>query len=307
MAKNLRCWRSRTSLVKSRPVPLRRATRDDYEQRLLRAEQLLEQRLDDQITPAELASAASFSLHHFHRIFRAQLGESVLQRVRRLRLERAARQVRDSDARLIELALEAGYESHEAFTRAFTEHFGVLPSEYRMQPVAHRGLDDDTQRAAPPSIPITVRELDAVPVAFIRHHGSYADVGETWQKLVAWASSAGLFQGDFRVLYGICPDDTDVTPEQHLRFDAAVALSQPLTAAAGIGTTVVPAGTYAIGVHEGSYERLRETYVEVVGRWFPSSGYELAPEPVIEHYLNDPMCTPEHELRTEVRVRIAEQ
>ncbi|HTU63248.1 MAG TPA: AraC family transcriptional regulator [Polyangiales bacterium] len=283
-------------------MPLRRATLEDYEQRLLRAQQLLERRLDDEVTPAELAHAASFSLHHFHRIFRAQLGETVMQRVRRLRLERAARRVRDSQARLIELALEAGYESHEAFTRAFAEHFGVPPSEYREEPSPRRGIA--AKRA--PRIPISVRELEAVPVAFIRHHGSYDGVGKTWQKLVAWAAAEGLFKDDFRVLYGICPDDTDVTPEQHLRFDASVALAQPLSAAPGIGSTTVPAGTYAIGVHIGPYESLRETYLEVVGHWFPTSGYEPAPEPVIEHYLNDPMCTPAHELRTEVRVRIAD-
>jgi AraC family transcriptional regulator len=286
-------------------MPLRRATLDDYEQRLLRAQQLLELRLDDEVTPLELAQAASFSLHHFHRIFRAQLGETVMQRVRRLRLERAARRVRDSQARLIELAFEAGYESHEAFTRAFAEHFGMSPSEYREEPRLRRGIDESAIGRAP-RIPISVRELEAVPVAFVRHHGSYDDVGATWQKLVAWATAQGLFSNDFRVLYGICPDDTDVTPEQHLRFDASVALSQPLTAAPGIGTTTVPAGTYAIGVHVGPYDRLRETYLEVVGHWFPRSGFEPAPEPVIEHYLNDPTCTPAHELRTEVRVRIAE-
>jgi len=286
-------------------MPLRRATVEDYAHRLLRAQQLLESRLDAEVTPAELAEAASFSLHHFHRIFRAQLGETVMQRVRRLRLERAARRVRDSRARLIELAIEAGYESHEAFTRAFAEHFGVPPSEYRDEPHPRRGIDQREAGRAP-RIPISVRELGEVPVAFIRHRGGYDGVGETWQKLVAWATGQGLLRDDFRVLYGICPDDTDVTPEQHLRFDASVALTQPLTAAPGIGTTTVPAGTYAIGVHVGPYDRLRETYLEVVGHWFPRSGYEPAPEPVIEHYLNDPMCTPAHELRTEVRVRIAE-
>src|SRR5262245_42664629 len=99
-------------------MPLRRTTLDDYELRLLQAQQLLERRLDEPLTPDELAQAASFSLHHFHRIFRAQLGESVMQRVRRLRLERAARKLRGSEQRILELALEAGYESHEAFTRA---------------------------------------------------------------------------------------------------------------------------------------------------------------------------------------------
>lgn len=280
-------------------MALRHTTREDYEQRLLRAQQLLEARLDSEISPAELARAASFSLHHFHRIFRAQLGESVMQRVRRLRLERAARRVRDSGARLIEVALEAGYESHEAFTRAFSEHFGVAPSDYRARPAAPREVLTNG-----PRVPVEVRTCAAVPVAFMRHHGSYDTVGETFGRLAAWAAEHALLRDG--VLYGLCPDDAEVTPTEHLRFDAAVLLDRALPPTAGLGVAEVPAGTYAVGVHVGPYDRLRETYLDVIGRWFPTSGYEPAPEPIVEHYLNDPSRIPADELRTEVRVRIAD-
>src|SRR5262245_3493728 len=100
-------------------MPRRQTTEADYQRRILAARALLEEHLDEAIDPAALASAASFSLHHFHRIFKALLGESVMEHVRRLRLERAARKLRAGDARILDLALEAGYESHEAFTRAF--------------------------------------------------------------------------------------------------------------------------------------------------------------------------------------------
>src|ERR1700733_12123445 len=166
-------------------MALRRTTRDDYEQRLLRAQQLLEARLDDDIAPAELARAANFSLHHFHRIFRAQLGETVMQRIRRLRLERAARRIRDSDARLLEIAFEAGYESHEAFTRAFSEHFAIAPSDYRSRPSA-RLVDYAREHASKPRIPVRVQRYDAVPVAFMRHHGGYETIGATFAQMVEW-------------------------------------------------------------------------------------------------------------------------
>jgi len=68
----------------------------------------------------------------------------------------------------------------------------------------------------------------------------------------------------------------------------------------------IPEGSYAVGVHVGPYERLYETYLDIIGRWFPQSGYDLAIDAVIEHYLNDPSCTPKQDLRTEVRVKIAD-
>src|SRR5262245_39138398 len=77
-------WRRRATM---RGMAPRRATVEDYQRRLLAVQQLLEEKLDEALAPEQLAKAASFSLHHFHRIFRGQLGESVMQYVRRLRLE----------------------------------------------------------------------------------------------------------------------------------------------------------------------------------------------------------------------------
>jgi len=285
-------------------MPRRQTTEADYQRRLLRAQQFLQEHLDEPLEPTTLARAAHFSLHHFHRIFRAQLGETVMEHVRRLRLERAARRLRATDARLLDLALEAGYESHEAFTRAFISRFGVPPSEFREQP-SSRVL---VWRRAPPRAPgvdVQVRDCPALRVAFMRHRGSYADVGPFWQRMMEWATRHGLL-GLEPVLYGVCPDDPELTAESLLRFDACVAVSETFVTDDAVGVMDIPAGTYAVGLHRGSYARLGETYLDVIGRWFPTSGYALAPDAVVEHYLNDPARTPEEELLTEVRVRVAD-
>lgn len=274
----------------------RTTTIDDYSRRLLQAQLYIEQHLDDELSPAAIAKAASFSLHHFHRIFRAQLGESVMQRVRRLRLERAARDLRDSEARLLEVAVRAGYESHEAFTRAFIERFEVAPSVFRAQPAAR--VREWVSRAERARLQVEVRELPDVPVGFVRHGGSYADVAQTWAKLVSLVGAQNM-----AALYGVCPDDPEVTAAEHLRFDACVAL-QPGLNTEGLAMGLLPAGRWAIAVHVGPYERLHETYLDLIGRWAPTSGYELAHDAVVEHYLNDPTRTPASVLRTEVRVRL---
>lgn len=279
---------------------MKQTTFEDYERRLLRVERLLEAHLDEPLSPASLAAAAHFSLHHFHRIFRAQRGESVMQCVRRLRLERAARTIRHADTRLLEIALAAGYESHEAFTRAFVDQFGISPSTYRQNHNAY-----SLQRQHPstqPKLHVRVQHFPAVAVWSMRSYGSYANVGITWSKLLQWIQ---VRTSHIPPLYGICPDDPDVTEESRLRFDACVAM-QGLLGDTKVDQTTIPAGTYAVGLHIGPYPRLHETYLDIIGRWFPQSGYEPAPEPVIEQYLNDPKQTPEAELETEVRVKILE-
>ena len=78
-----------------------------------------------------LADVAGFSVPHFHRIFTAHVGESAISYVRRIRLERAARKLRMGAVDITEVALAAGYDTHAAFSKAFKQHFGLSPSEFR--------------------------------------------------------------------------------------------------------------------------------------------------------------------------------
>lgn len=78
-----------------------------------------------------LAEVAGFSIPHFHRVFTANVGESAVSYVRRLRLERAGRKLRMGAVDITEVALAAGYDTHAAFSKAFKQQFGLSPSEFR--------------------------------------------------------------------------------------------------------------------------------------------------------------------------------
>lgn len=78
-----------------------------------------------------LAQVAGFSVPHFHRVFTAQVGESAVGYVRRLRLERAGRKLRMGAVDITEVARASGYESHAAFSKAFKQQYGLSPSEFR--------------------------------------------------------------------------------------------------------------------------------------------------------------------------------
>jgi AraC family transcriptional regulator len=120
-----------------------------------------------------------------------------------------------------------------------------------------------------------------------------------------WATDRGISACD-APFYGVCPDDPDVTAPEHLRFDACVSVDARFMPDASVGIAEIAGGAYAVGVHVGPFARLAETYLDVIGRWFPKSGYELAPDPVTEHYLDDPAIVRPEDLRTEVCVKIAE-
>ncbi|HRX85905.1 MAG TPA: AraC family transcriptional regulator, partial [Phycisphaerae bacterium] len=84
------------------------ATERDYQQRMLRVLVFIQQHLDEALRLEDLAGVANFSPFHFHRIFRGMVGETVMEHVRRLRLERAAQRLRQGDQPVTRLAFEAG-------------------------------------------------------------------------------------------------------------------------------------------------------------------------------------------------------
>jgi AraC-like DNA-binding protein len=91
--------------------------------------------LDEHETTGEaLASRVHLSRYHFDRVVTAVAGEPPLAFRRRILLERAAYRLRTSDETVLDIALEAGYSSHEAFTRAFRRAYGLAPSEWRRRP-----------------------------------------------------------------------------------------------------------------------------------------------------------------------------
>jgi len=83
------------------------------------------------LTADTVAKEAGFSTDYFNRIFRSHTGFNVIEYARFRRISRAAVKLRQTDKNVIDIGLEAGYDSHDGFTRAFRAQYGMTPSEYR--------------------------------------------------------------------------------------------------------------------------------------------------------------------------------
>lgn len=294
---------------------MRQNTERTYKERILRVLVYIQNHLDEAVSLGELAALAHFSPHHFHRIFRGMVGESVMEHIRRLRLERAAHRLKFTDQPITRLAFEAGYETHEAFTRAFGALFGKSPSHFRAE---HRSLpfpqvpsgihykvdgrlDDyrDVQEERPP-LDVQVASFPATHVAFVRHLGPYSEVGITWDKLFAWAGPRGLIGRSARIL-GLVHDDPEVTPPDKVRYDACIVVDDHFQPEGELGMQEI-GGEYAVATHRGPYDVLGETYARMCGQWLPGSGRELSSAPCVEVYRNSPQDTRPEELLTDIHL-----
>ena len=93
---------------------------------------------NDEITLDDLSQAAGYSKYHSMRIFKELTGKTPFESIRGLRLTKAAQILRDSDDKVVDVALDNGFESHDGFTRAFARQFAITPQKYQRETPAVR-------------------------------------------------------------------------------------------------------------------------------------------------------------------------
>jgi AraC family transcriptional regulator len=287
---------------------MREETRRSHQERVLEALVFIQDHLEDDLSLDRLARLASCSPYHFHRVFRAVVGESVFEHVRRLRLERAAHLLRIGEAPVHSLAAGAGYDSHEAFTRAFTGRFGMTPSAFR---AARRWPAEPPPEPGPPAPADAprvghVERVPALRVAFVRHIGPYQEAGAAFERLLAWAGPLGLLDpAPLRI--GAARDDPTVTATGHIRFDACITVDERAAAHVGgdVGLQTVGGGLYAATTHHGGYDTLARTYDWLARSFIPATGRAPGQTGALELYLTDPDDRPD-ELLTDVLLPLSE-
>lgn len=93
----------------------------------------IDSHIDEKITLEDLGRAANYSKYHCVRIFKELTGRTPFEVIRALRLTRAAQKLRDSGGKVVDVALENGFDSHDGFTRAFIRQFNMNPQKYQRE------------------------------------------------------------------------------------------------------------------------------------------------------------------------------
>jgi AraC family transcriptional regulator len=272
--------------------------RANYEDRLNRVTAYIYDHLDDVLDFETLAGVAAMSPYHWHRIYHAIRGETITATARRLRLQRAALDLAQTDRSVEAIAARAGYGGAQAFTRAFSEAYGLPPAKYR-ESGSHADFKSgqlDTPRA---SWRVEIRRMAPLPLLSVEHSGPYIEIGRAFGTLFARAGAQNLLPLQIRMI-AVFHDDPTAVAEDALRSQAAIVAEEGAESIAPLQRIKTRGGDFAVLRHKGPYADMRAAYLWLFGTWLPQSGREAADAPVIEEYLNSPEDTPPSDLLTDL-------
>jgi len=288
---------------------IKRHTAKEYKKRVCHAMDFISHNLDRDLSLDEIAGAATFSMYHFHRIFKAVVGETVAAFTRRLRLEMAANRLmshRDDD--ITTIALDCGFSSSQNFATAFRQHFATTPSAFRKskqgnkvskeQDDVHLGAlydsdalfidSQDMERRK--TMKAEVREMPDYHVAYARKMGPYGkETSEAaFGELTRWAGPRGHLESGTTL--GVYWDNPEVTPPAKCRVDACVTVPAGTNADAPIGTQTISGGPHAVCHFEIATNSFHQAWDDAF-TWLVKKGYECDDRPCYELYHQ---CAEEH-------------
>ena len=279
--------------------------------------------LGKNVALADLAANTKQSLFHAHRTLRVALGETPKQFTLRLRIDHAAAALVSSRISILDIALECGFESHEAFCRAFRRRFGLSPSAYRKRGLigpstrSHANLVDEIgpcvglyhvglgERRSAESMEykISRQQLAAQPVLVVRRRVRRAEIAATiggaLPKVFLHAQQRGLAISGYPITRYLETSVGLVTFETGMRVTAH---SGAWTVTHGQGEVLaetLPGGPAAATLHLGPYDQLPDAYA-AIEEWITANGFRPNGAPW-EAYLNDPADHPNpQDWKTEV-------
>jgi AraC family transcriptional regulator len=277
----------------------------DYVERVNRAIDHIVRHLAEPLRLEQVSEAANFSPFHFHRVFKALLGETLNQFVKRLRLERALYLMSHAPGRsLTDVALDCGFSSSSDFSRSFKQHYGLPPSVFDLETFRNTRRAEferalSSQEGAPrfTALPagqnpdgfeVTLRDLPARTVAYIRVLDPYREgvAQAACERLLAWATERGLADGQW---LGYMWDEPEIVALADCRYDVALVVDD-VVPAGEIGRFEFPPMRVAEVVLSGDIALEARAIDWLYKTWLPTSGHVPDDQPAFESWVGRPFA-----------------
>lgn len=268
-----------------------------YLRQLQRSLSFIEAHLGGELRIQAIARNAGMSMWHFQRIFSAALGQPVMDYVRCRRLSGALEKLTSTNQALTDIALDHGFGSQEAFTRAFKDMFGIPPGACRkrggagLMPQLVPELSTEHLDHLHHGITMTPRieDLPARLVIGIERpfisalspkRNNHLVIPQLWRDFGPQIGSIPHRAGDLTFGCVFC----DSGEEAQCRYLACVEVTSIADVPKGMVSRELSGGKHAVFTHKGSMSRIDRTLGYVYGSWLPRSGERLRSAPEVEIY-----------------------
>ena len=248
----------------------------------------IESRFHDDFSLKDVASASGVSQHYLIRAFGKIVGMSVMKYVKARRLGEAAKLLANGAPDILTVALMVRYQSHEAFTRSFYDHFQILPWELRERGTLEGlniqmafKLDDESLSLVAP----VISEIDSFTVTGLsRRYGanSKPTIPALWNELDQYL---GRHDGQLRMpSFGVCSNFSSEGDFNYLCGTTSAAADMEGMDSQSI---LIPKGLYASFEHVEHISTIRNSWLKIYNEWLPRSEYKLTNSPEYEIYSAD--------------------
>jgi AraC family transcriptional regulator len=234
----------------------------------------------------EIAGAAGVSRYHISRAFGLATGRSIMRYVRGRRLSEAARLLAAGAPDILAVAIDSGYGSHEAFTRAFRDQFGLTPEALREQATLNRlklveaiKMDEALLTNLQPPRFENGRTLLIAGLSERYNSETSAGIPAQWQRFGPYLGHIPGQAG--RAAYGVLCNSDDAG---NMEYISGVEVSDFARVPGEFAHLRIPEARYAVFSHPDHISTIRRVWHTIFNRWLPESGYRIAEGSEFERY-----------------------
>ncbi|NQZ79933.1 MAG: AraC family transcriptional regulator [Colwellia sp.] len=285
-----------------------------YQERICRVLNYIDEHLDENLSVDKLAEVACISKFHFHRQFFALLAMNASAYITKLRMRRASYQLAfRSESKVIDVALDNGYESVEAFSRAFKRSTKQSPSYFKKSPDCFPWHENNNplkmlrkfrMQNNNEQLEVNIKNIEAIRIAVLEHRGAPEFLGHSIRKFIAWRKENKLPPSISRTFNLVYDDPTMVTTDLY-RFDLCAEINGEVQENDyEITSKFIPSGRCAVIRHIGADEDMANTIHYLYGDWLKQSHEELRDFPLFFERVSFFPDIPEHKMITDIYLPI---
>jgi len=260
-------------------------------QRIFNSIDFIERKMFEPISVHDIARASNYSTYHFCRVFRALVGDSPKEYLRKRRLTIAAERLARGEKSILDIALDCQFESHASFTRAFKQLFKVTPEQYRKSADPFRLLYKD--QFSPHMLhhlqnrlsmePEIVHRPEAKVVGAARQYREEdLDIETLWSAFRPAVAEIPNRVG--QEAFGIYEEYRESEAGMGFTYICSVEVDDFDHVPDGMVARTIQEHLYAVFRHDGPLSALPETFKYIWGSWLPKSKFNYVEKPDFELY-----------------------